>query len=83
VADAAGRKHVDRRSNTRSKRGAVARRVACGPFAVFDSKRMPYKRRSPNMSWYDIPRARTPGLDVEYLMLRGISCGGVSAEQVA
>jgi len=51
---------------------------------VFDGKRMPYKTKiTKTMSWYDIPTCKDTGLDVEYLMLRGIFMpGGVTAEQV-
>jgi putative tricarboxylic transport membrane protein len=55
------------------------------PLCVFDAQRMPYKTKiTKTMSWYDIPTCKDTGLDVEYLMLRGIFMpGGVSAEQVA
>jgi len=34
------------------------------------------------MSWYDIPTCKSAGLDIEYLMLRGIfMAGGVTEEQ--
>lgn len=55
------------------------------PLCVFDGKRMPYKEKvTDKMSWYDIPTCKDQGLDVEYLMLRGIFMpGGVSQDQVA
>jgi putative tricarboxylic transport membrane protein len=55
------------------------------PLCVFDGKRMPYKEKvTDKMSWYDIPPCKDQGLDVEYLMLRGIFMpGGVSQDQVA
>ncbi len=53
--------------------------------STVNNKRMPYKTKiTKTMSWYDIPTCKDTGLDVEYLMLRGIFMpGGVSAEQVA
>jgi tripartite-type tricarboxylate transporter receptor subunit TctC len=45
---------------------------------------MPYKAKvTKTMSWGDIPTCKEAGLDVEYLMLRGIFMpGGVTADQV-
>lgn len=54
------------------------------PLCVFDSKRMPYKEKVADMAWGDIPTCKEGGLDVEYLMLRGIFMApGVTAEQTA
>jgi putative tricarboxylic transport membrane protein len=55
------------------------------PLCVFDPKRMPYKEKvTDKMSWADIPTCKESGLDVSYLMLRGIfMAGGVSRDQVA
>ena len=40
-------------------------------------------RMAADMSWHDIPTCKESGLDVEYLMLRGIfMAGGVSQDQV-
>jgi len=54
------------------------------PLCVFDSKPMPYPEKiTETMSWADIPTCKSQGLDVEYLMLRGIFMpAGVGAEQV-
>ncbi len=54
------------------------------PLCVFDSKPMPYTEKITSMmSWADIPTCKSQGLDVEYLMLRGIFMPpGVTAEQV-
>jgi len=51
---------------------------------VFDGKRMPYKNKmTDTMSWSDIPTCKESGVDVEYLMLRGIFMpAGVSQEHV-
>jgi tripartite-type tricarboxylate transporter receptor subunit TctC len=45
---------------------------------------MPYKEKvTDTMSWADIPTCKESGLDVDYLMLRGIfMAGGVTQEQV-
>jgi len=55
------------------------------PLCVFDPKRMPYKNKvTDTMSWSDIPTCKEGGLDVDYLMLRGIFMpGGVTPDQVA
>ncbi|TCT08157.1 Bug family tripartite tricarboxylate transporter substrate binding protein [Aquabacter spiritensis] len=43
------------------------------PLCVFDSQRMPYKELvTADKSWGDIPTCKEAGLDIEYLMLRGI-----------
>lgn len=54
------------------------------PLCVFDSKPMPYPQKiTDTMSWADIPTCKSQGLDVEYLMLRGIFMpAGVTQEQV-
>jgi tripartite-type tricarboxylate transporter receptor subunit TctC len=45
---------------------------------------MPYKEKvTQDMSWYDIPVCKDAGLDVDYLMLRGIFMApGVKPEHV-
>ena len=54
------------------------------PLCVFDPKRMPYKAKvTDTMAWSDIPTCKENGLDVDYLMLRGIFLpGGVTPDQV-
>jgi putative tricarboxylic transport membrane protein len=54
------------------------------PLCVFDAKRMPYTAKiTADMAWGDIPTCKSEGLDVEYLMLRGImTAPGVSKEAV-
>eukprot|EP01031_Cornospumella_fuschlensis_P046726 gene46726-57221_t len=43
------------------------------PLCVFDSRRLPGEGRvTETMGWQDIPTCKEAGLDVEYLMLRGI-----------
>jgi len=58
---------------------------ALRPLCVFDSQPMPYKDELVNgESWSSIPTCKQAGLDVEYLMLRGIFMPpGVTDEQVA
>ncbi len=55
------------------------------PLCVFDEQRMPYHQKmTATMSWYDVPTCKESGLDVSYLMLRGIFMpGGVTQDQVA
>jgi putative tricarboxylic transport membrane protein len=54
------------------------------PLCVFDTKRLPYKNKvTDKMSWNDIPVCKESGLDVDYLMLRGIFMPpGVSKDHV-
>ena len=77
-------KHVDSTVNNPIEAVAQWRAGALRPLCVFDARRMPYKEKiTKTMSWYDIPTCKETGLDVEYLMLRGIFMpGGVAAEQV-
>src|SRR4029079_11017916 len=43
------------------------------PLCVFDAKRLPYTDKiAGGLSWGDIPTCREAGLEVQYLMLRGI-----------
>jgi putative tricarboxylic transport membrane protein len=52
---------------------------------VFDSTVMPYPTKiTATQSWKDVPTCKSQGLDVEYLMLRGIfTSPGAKPEQVA
>ncbi len=51
---------------------------------VFDDQRMPYKDKiTSTQSWNDIPSCKEAGVDVDYVMLRGIfMAGGVTPDQV-
>ena len=51
---------------------------------VFDTKRMPYKEKvTDKQSWGDIPTCKEAGVNVDYLMLRGVfMSGGASQDQV-
>jgi putative tricarboxylic transport membrane protein len=54
------------------------------PLCVFDSKRLDYKDKiSGDMSWNSIATCKEQGLDIEYLMLRGIfMTPGANQDQV-
>jgi putative tricarboxylic transport membrane protein len=54
------------------------------PLCVFDNAPMPYPRSiTLTQSWEDLPSCVSQGLDVEYLMLRGIFMGpGATTDQV-
>jgi putative tricarboxylic transport membrane protein len=78
-------KHIDSTVNNPIEAVAQWRAGSLRPLCVFDDKRMPYKQKmTKTMSWYDIPPCKDSGLNVEYLMLRGIfMAGGVTQDQVA
>jgi putative tricarboxylic transport membrane protein len=66
-------KHVDSTVNNPIEAVAQWRANAVRPLCVFDGKPLPYTDKiANNMSWSDIPTCKSQGLDVEYLMLRGI-----------
>ncbi len=77
-------KHIDSTVNNPIEAVAQWRAGALRPLCVFDSQRMPYKEKvTKDMSWGDIPTCKESGLDIEYLMLRGIFMpGGVTPDQV-
>ena len=76
--------HIDSTVNNPIEQVAHWRAGSTRPLCVFDYKRMPYKQKiTKTMSWYDIPTCRSQGLNVEYLMLRGImTTPGVSPDVV-
>src|SRR5262245_22518066 len=78
-------KHADSTVNNPIEAVAHWRAGKLRPLCVFDQKPMPYKAKvTDKMSWGDIPTCKSQGLDVDYLMLRGIFMpGGVSQDQVA
>src|SRR4030095_15575233 len=46
------------------------------PLCVFDKTNLPVKDKiAGDMSWADIPTCKSQGLDIEYLMLRGVLGG--------
>jgi tripartite-type tricarboxylate transporter receptor subunit TctC len=77
-------KHVDSTVNNPIEAIAHWRSGALRPLCVFDTKAMPYPNKvTATQSWQDIPTCKSAGLDVEYLMLRGIFMApGVTQEQV-
>jgi tripartite-type tricarboxylate transporter receptor subunit TctC len=77
-------KHVDSTVNNPIEAIAHWRSGALRPLCVFDAKPMPYPTKvTATMSWQDIPTCKSQGLDVEYVMLRGIFMpAGVTQEQV-
>lgn len=65
--------HVDSTVNNPIEGVANWRAGKIRPLCVFDSQRMNYTNKiTKTMSWHDIPTCKSQGLDVEYLMLRGI-----------
>jgi putative tricarboxylic transport membrane protein len=77
-------KHVDSSVNNPIEAVAQWRAGKLRPLCVFDPKRMPYKAKvTDTQSWADIPTCKEQGLEVDYLMLRGIfMAGGVTPDQV-
>jgi putative tricarboxylic transport membrane protein len=78
-------KHADSTVNNPIEAVAHWRGGKLRPLCVFDDKRMPYKNKvTESMAWGDIPTCKEQGLDVQYLMLRGIFMpGGAKPDQVA
>jgi putative tricarboxylic transport membrane protein len=77
-------KHIDSTVNNPIEAVAHWRGGKLRPLCVFDEKRMPYKEKmTATMSWGDIPTCKESGLDVSYLMLRGVfMAGGATPDQV-
>ncbi len=77
-------KHIDSSVNNPIEAVAQWRGGKLRPLCVFDGKRMPYKDKIADKAWGDIPTCKEGGLDVEYLMLRGIFMSpGVKPEHTA
>jgi tripartite-type tricarboxylate transporter receptor subunit TctC len=76
--------HVDSSVNNPIEAVAQWRADNLRPLCVFDPNRMPYKEKvTATMSWSDIPTCKEGGLDIDYLMLRGIFMApGVKPEHV-
>jgi putative tricarboxylic transport membrane protein len=76
--------HVDSTVNNPNEAVSHWRGGKVRPLCVFDGKPMPYKDIiADGKSWGDIPTCKSQGLDMEYLMLRGIFMpSGVSKEVV-
>ena len=77
--------HVDSTVNNPIEAVAQWRAGQLRPLCVFDAKVLPVTDKiAGNVAWSDIPTCKSQGLDVEYLMLRGIFMPpGVTQEQVA
>ncbi len=76
-------KHIDSTVNNPIEAVAQWRAGQLRPLCVFDSVRLPYKAKvTKDMAWGDIPTCKQSGVDVDYVMLRGIfMAGGVSDDQ--
>jgi len=76
--------HVDSTVNNPIEAVAQWRAGTLRPLCVFEKARMPYKKKvTDKMSWNDIPICKQAGLDIDYLMLRGIFMPpGVTQDQV-
>ncbi len=65
--------HVDSTVNNPNEAVAQWKAGKVRPLCVFDAKPMPYKEVvAEGKSWADIPTCRSQGLNMDYLMLRGI-----------
>lgn len=79
-------KHVDSSTNNPSESVSQWKAGAVRPLCVFSPTRSDYTAKvSPDgKAWSDVPTAKENGLDVEYLMLRGLFLpGGCKPEHVA
>jgi putative tricarboxylic transport membrane protein len=66
-------RHIDATVNNPIEAVTHWRSGTLRPLCVFDSRRLPGEGRvTETMGWQDIPTCKEAGLDVEYLMLRGI-----------
>ena len=76
-------KHIDSSVNNPIEAVAQWRAGKLRPLCVFDDERMPYKAKvTDTMAWSDIPTCKQSGVEMDYLMLRGIfMAGGVTDEQ--
>jgi putative tricarboxylic transport membrane protein len=76
--------HIDSTVNNPIECVAHWRAGSVRPLCVFDSKPMPYPEKvTSDMSWQNIPTCKSQGLDIEYLMLRGImTAPGVQKDAV-
>jgi len=78
-------RHIDSTVNNPIEAVTHWRSGALRPLCVFDAQRLPgTQRMTETMAWSDIPTCREAGLDVEYLMLRGIfGAPGIRPEHIA
>jgi len=77
-------KHIDSTVNNPIEAVAQWRAGQVRPLCVFDKTTLPVTDRiAGDMAWSDIPTCRSQGLDIEYLMLRGIFMpAGATKDQV-
>jgi len=65
--------HVESTVNNPIEAVAHWRSGKLKPLCVFENKRLPYKNKvTDKMSWADIPTCKEGGLNIDYLMLRGV-----------
>ncbi len=78
-------KHIDTTVNNPIEAISHWKAGTLRALCVFDAAPMPYdKKITPTQSWKDVPTCKSQGLDVEYLMLRGIFMGpNAKPDQVA
>jgi len=78
-------KHVNSTVNNPIEAVAQWRGGQLKPLCVFDSTNLPVKDKiAGEVSWADIPTCKSQGLDIEYLMLRGVfTTPGATPDQVA
>jgi tripartite-type tricarboxylate transporter receptor subunit TctC len=77
--------HVDGTVNNPNEALSHWRGGKLKPLCVFDSKKLVYTDKLVgDLSWNSVPTCKSQGLDIEYLMLRGIFMpGGVEKDVVA
>jgi putative tricarboxylic transport membrane protein len=77
--------HVDSSVNNPIEAVSQWRAGELRPLCVFDAKRIPLTEKvTDTMSWGDIATCKEQGLDIEYVMLRGIfMTPGATPDQVA
>jgi tripartite-type tricarboxylate transporter receptor subunit TctC len=65
--------HIDSSVNNPIEAVAHWRSGKLKPLCVFENNRLPYKDKvTDKMSWADIPTCKEGGLNIDYLMLRGV-----------
>ncbi|MBL8538865.1 MAG: tripartite tricarboxylate transporter substrate binding protein [Betaproteobacteria bacterium] len=77
--------HIDSTVNNPIEAVSQWRAGQLRPLCVFDDERIPYKQKiTDTQSWNDIPTCKEAGVNLDYVMLRGIFMpSGVTPEQVA
>lgn len=77
--------HIDSTVNNPIEAVAQWRAGQLRPLCVFDDERMPYKQKiTETQSWNDVPTCKEAGVNLDYVMLRGIfMSSGVNADQLA